>query len=157
MVKELYVARTWSASSLWLPPTPASPSRGEGKKVGGGGDRETGRSCGTVREGEIDAAVLLALVLDLADQDGSDLAGARDMRPAAGLEVHAFDLEQTHLAMAAGRLDRHGADQLRLGGELLVGDPARPDRMVLGDQLVERGLDRGAVRRFWQIEVEPSL
>src|SRR6266404_2777280 len=107
---------------------------------------------------QVDAAVLLALALDLADLDQADLAGPRDMRAAAGLQVDAFDLEQPDPSLAGRRLHRHGADQLGPRRQLLVGDPARPHRMILGDEAIDAGGDLLAVElAVGQVEIQPTL
>src|SRR6185437_8485218 len=72
-------------------------------------------------EGENDAPVLPSLVLDFHHRDRTDLAGAAHMGPAAGLQINAGYVEKPHAALAGGRLHRHGAYQLGLGRELLVG------------------------------------
>src|SRR4051812_9874912 len=108
-------------------------------------------------EDDVYPPILLALVLDLAELDGADLAGARDVRAAAGLQVDALDLEQPDAALTGRRLHRHGAHQLRPRRQLVVGDPARPNGMVLDDQPVECLLDRGPVElRTGHVEVEPA-
>src|SRR4029453_15576078 len=109
-------------------------------------------------EGEVDAAVHLALILDLGNLDDANLAGARDMGAAAWLQVHALDVQQPHLAGAHRRLHRHGAHQLRLGRQLLVGDPARADRVILLDQAVDLARDLLFVQALVrQVEGEPAL
>ena len=67
----------------------------------------------------------LPLFSILVDRDRADLAGAADMRAAAGLQIDAGDFDEAHAPDARRRLDRHRAHQLGLGGELVVGDPAR--------------------------------
>ena len=92
------------------------------------------------------------------DFDRADLAGARHMGAAAGLQIDALDLEQAHAPVPDRRLHRHGAHQLRLRRQLLVGDPARPHRMILADQAVELGRDMRLVERgIRQVEIEPAL
>src|SRR4051794_40907720 len=112
------------------------------------------------RSGEPDAhaAVLLALLLDVGDEDAADLARAPHMRAAAGLEVDALDLDQAHAARAARRLDRHGLDEVRVGVELLVRDPACGHRRVAEDELVQllRQLDL-VEPGFWDVEVEAPV
>src|SRR5437764_13578155 len=71
------------------------------------------------------AAVLLAFFLDRGHADRADLAGAANMRAAAGLQVEADDLDQPHLAGPDRRLHRHGFDEARVGLKLRIGDPAR--------------------------------
>src|SRR6185437_539934 len=85
---------------------------------------------GSAGEADDDAPVLPALVLDLDDFDAADFAGAADMRPAARLEIDAFDVEKPHAALAHRRLHRHGAHQLRPPGQFLVADPARHGRAI---------------------------
>jgi DNA-binding GntR family transcriptional regulator len=48
---------------------------------------------------------------------------------AAGLEVHAFDLQHAHPALAARRLHAHAAHQARVGIEFLFADPAVTHRV----------------------------
>ena len=103
-----------------------------------------------------DESVLPALVLDLRHHHRADLGGAADMGAAAGLEVDPGDLHQAHAAHAARRLDRHRAHELGFDGELLVGDPARPDRVTLGDQRVEPARDLFLVEaRSGDVKIEP--
>src|SRR5947208_16171053 len=82
-----------------------------------------------LREGDIDAAVLPALVLDLADRDRADLGGVPDMRAAAGLKIgaasRAGDVDDPYPPGAGGWLDRHRAHQLGPRGQLGILDPAR--------------------------------
>ena len=61
---------------------------------------------------QVHPPVLAAFVLDLADPDGADLAGPRDVGAATGLQVDTGDVEQADPAAARRRLDRHGAHQI---------------------------------------------
>src|SRR5689334_17384492 len=70
------------------------------------------------------AAVLLAFFLDRRHPHAADLAGAPNMRAAAGLQVEPDDLDQPHAPGADRRLHRHGLDQARIGLELGIADPA---------------------------------
>src|SRR5215216_5797362 len=104
------------------------------------------------------AAVLLALLLDIGDGDAADLAGAADMRAAAGLEVDALDLDEAHAAGAARRLHRHGLDEGGVGVELRVGDPTLADRRVAFDERVELLGQLGLVEPgLRNVEVEPAV
>src|ERR1700722_9489599 len=103
------------------------------------------------------AAVLLSLILDLGHRARADLAGAADMRAAAGLQIDTRDFNQAHLAHPAWRLDRHRADELGLGSGLRIGDPPRPDRVRLCNQRVEPAREHLLVEaRTGHIEIEPS-
>src|SRR5579883_3283670 len=109
-------------------------------------------------KGENDAAVLPTLVLDLGHRDAADFGGVADMRAAAGLQIDAGDLDEAHAPAAAGRLDRHRAHQFGPLGQLFVADPARGDRMRLGDQSVEPRADRLPVEaRSGYVEIEPAV
>ena len=111
-----------------------------------------------LRQRDPDAAVLLALLLDVGDRDAADLAGAAHMRAAAGLQVDAVDLDEPHAAGAARRLDGHGLDEVGIGVELLVGDPALATGRVAGDQLVELLRELALVEPgFGNVEVEPAV
>src|ERR1700686_3234044 len=108
------------------------------------------------RESDDHAAVLLALVFDLGHRDGADLAGAADMRAAAGLQIDTRDFDETNLPYPARWLDRHRPDELGLRGELFVGDPERPDRVRLCDQRVEAAREHLLVKaRSGPVEMEP--
>src|ERR1700720_310984 len=96
-----------------------------------------GSSPPLLRKSKDHAAVLLSLILDLGHRDRADLTGAADMRAAAGLQIDTRDCYEAHLPHPAWRLGPHRAGELRLGGELGVGDPPRPDRVRLCDQCVE--------------------
>src|SRR5215211_3871625 len=87
------------------------------------------------------AAVLLALLLDIGDGDAADLAGAADMRAAAGLEVDALDLDEGGVRV-----------------ELRVGDPALADGRVASDERVELLGQLGLVEPgFGNVEIEPAV
>src|ERR1044071_6047784 len=94
-----------------------------------------------LREGDIDAAILPALVLDLADHHPADLGGVADMRAAAGLQIgaaiRAGDVDDPHPPGAGGRLDRHRTHQLGLRVQLRFADPARRDLEPGRNQLAE--------------------
>src|ERR1700730_8758405 len=78
------------------------------------------------------------------------------MRAAAGLKVDPGYFHQTHPARAARWLDRHRADEIGVGGELLIGDPALSDRVTLSDQRVEPARNRLFVEaRSRDVEIEP--
>src|ERR1700741_2634159 len=116
-----------------------------------------GSSPPSLRESKDHAAVLLALVLDCGYRARSDLAGAADMRAAAGLEIDTRDFDEAHLPHPARRLDRHRPHEPGLGGELRVGDPPRPDRMRFRDQRVEAARERLLVEaRSGHVEIEPT-
>ncbi len=103
------------------------------------------------------STVLPALALDLGHRDRADLGGIADVGAAAGLQIDAGDLHQADPARAGRRLDRHRADKLRLGGEILVADPARGHGVRRGDQRVEAFGDRSLVEaRPRNIKVEPA-
>src|SRR6266436_9940002 len=93
-------------------------------------------------ESEDDTPVLFALVLDLRHRRPADLRSVVGMSAAAGLQINPGYFHQAYPPHAARRLDRHRAHELGLGSELLIGDPARADRMCFGDQRVEPGRDR---------------
>src|SRR3546814_13739204 len=97
-----------------------------------------GRACRCLLsvEQDVDAPVLAALVLDLADTHAAYLAGAMHVGAAAGLQIDPCDIEQAHAPAARGRLHRTGAPQPRLRCQLGIADPARPHRMVLGEEAV---------------------
>jgi hypothetical protein len=77
--------------------------------------------------------------------------------PPQGVQVDPGDLHQAHAAHAARRLDRHRAHELGFGGEFLIGDPARLDRMTRSDQRVEPARDCLLVEaRSGYVEIEPS-
>ena len=80
-------------------------------------------------EVHVDAPVVPALLLDLADSHPSDLPGVRDMRPAAGLKVDvpAYP-EHAHPSGPARRCDRHGPYEVRVRVEFGLVDPKRLDR-----------------------------
>src|SRR5437016_3933402 len=77
------------------------------------------------RERDVDAAILPALVLDLADDHRPNLGGVADVGAAARLQIDAGDLHQADAAGTGGWLHRHRAHQLGPRAQLLVGDPAR--------------------------------
>src|SRR5438270_10122898 len=108
-------------------------------------------------EGEHDAAVLLALVLDFGHRDRADLARVADMRAAAGLQVDTRNFDKAHLPHPAWRLHRHRPYELGLGGELRVGYPPRPDRARLCDQLIEAAREHLLVEaRSGHVEIEAA-
>src|SRR5690606_25032282 len=89
-------------------------------------------------------AVLPPLLLDLTDMDLADLAGTGDMRAAAGLTVYRGIVAYADEAYAAspdGRPDILRLHQDRICGKLLVGDPARENRMISGDEFLQLGGD----------------
>jgi hypothetical protein len=86
----------------------------------------------------------------------ADLAGVRDMRAAAGLQVDARDVEQAHAPLAARRRDRHGAHQLRPRIELRVGDPDRARRGVRAHELVHARLDL-VLHQLLHLDVEVEV
>src|SRR5690242_2449072 len=109
------------------------------------------------RELEHDAPRPRALLLDLRDLQAPDLAGIGDVGAAAGLQVHAVDLEEADAPHAARRLDRHRAHELRLGVELRVRDPDRPDVVRLVDQAGELALEVLPVEGIDHVEIEPRV
>src|SRR4051812_40956842 len=84
---------------------------------------DIGNSFDSIDQGHANAAVLLALLLDVRDGDGADLAGAPHMGAAAGLKIDALDLDQANAARSARRLHRHGLHESRIGVELFIRDP----------------------------------
>src|SRR5262245_35255758 len=59
---------------------------------------------------DVDAPVVRALLLDLAEPDGPDLAGVPDVRPATGLQIDAGDLEEADASCPGRRPYRERAD-----------------------------------------------
>src|SRR5690349_5846387 len=109
-------------------------------------------------QSQVDPAVLLALVLDLAKLDAADLGGVSHVRAATGLKVDPGDVEEADAAVPGRRFDRHGAHQLGLAGESSVADPARHAIVAGRDEGVELRLDLGLVERgAGDVEIEPSL
>src|SRR5690606_39524045 len=115
------------------PSTTRPPLRGallsvrRGAKARGGDKKSAFRSA---RENEAHAPVLPALVLDPADGHAADLAGARDVCSAAGLQVDHVrglaDPDETNPALPSGRRYRHGLDQAgarKSGGEGTAAGP----------------------------------
>src|SRR5215212_5329419 len=90
-----------------------------------------------------DTPVLLALLLDVGDANGPDLARPTHMGAAAGLQIDAVDLDKPDPAGSAGRLHRHGLHEARIGIEFLIGDPAFPDWRIARDESVKRVGDLG--------------
>lgn len=106
---------------------------------------------------DIDAAVLPPFFLDFSNPYLPDFAGRGQVGTTTGLEVHAFDFEQTDAALPSWRLDRHRPHELGLPVQLLVADPVAADGMVRGDQRVERGLCGGLVDRALHVEIQPAF
>jgi hypothetical protein len=74
------------------------------------------------------------------------------------LQIDPLDVEQSYTAAAHRRFHRHGAHQIGLSGELLFGDPARPDGVVRGDQAVQLRRDVLLVELgVRQVEIQPPL
>src|SRR6185312_10336323 len=74
-------------------------------------------------EEQMDAAVLGAFFLDLAELQRADFGGVGDVGAAAGLEVDLADADQADATLAGGRLHLHGLDEAGVGGHFGVGDP----------------------------------
>src|SRR5712692_10154575 len=76
---------------------------------------EAGGPNSSLRERDVDAAVLASLVLDLAERHRADLGGIADMGAAAWLQVDlptwAGDLHQPDATGPDGRLHRHRPHQ----------------------------------------------
>jgi hypothetical protein len=79
------------------------------------------------------------------------------VRATARLQIHAVDLEQANAPHAARRLDRHGAHQLGLGVQLLVGDPDGADVVRLGHQARQLALQVIAIERLDHVEIEARV
>ncbi len=79
------------------------------------------------------------------------------MRAAAGLQVHAFDLEHTHAPRAARWLHAHAAHQLRVGVELGFADPAVAHRVRFGHQAGNAVSERLLVQRLVHVKVQPRV
>src|SRR5471032_1610510 len=115
------------------------------------------RSRRLLDELDYDAARAGAFLLDLRHAQPADLARIGDVSAAAGLQVHAVDLEEAYAPNAARRLHRHGAHELGLRVELLVGDPDGADLMALGNKPRELALEVLAIEVLDHVEVEARV
>src|SRR3546814_11690180 len=100
-----------------------------------------GRACRCLLsvEQDVDAPVLAALVLALADTHAAYLAGALQVGAPEGMQIDPCAIEQAHAAAAPGRLTRHGAPQTRPRGQPGTAGPPRGQRKVLGHGTVQPG------------------
>ena len=110
----------------------------------------------SIFEHYVDAAVVTALLLDLADSGASDLARSEKMRPAAGLQVNVSNFQQSHFSGVSRWFDLHRPYEFGLSVQLLVGDPARSHGMILFDQAIQIVLEALLVRYFLHVEVEAT-
>mmetsp|Transcript_5286 Transcript_5286/g.19875 ORF Transcript_5286/g.19875 Transcript_5286/m.19875 type:complete len:309 (-) Transcript_5286:8564-9490(-) len=119
--------------------------------------KKSAPACGRLGKAEHDPAGLGRLLLNLRDDEGADLGRVGHMRAAAGLQVHAVDLQHAHSTQAARRLHAHRTDQAGVGVQLVLADPAVRHRVRLGHQAVQAGLDRVLVERLIGVEVQPRV
>ena len=79
------------------------------------------------------------------------------MRAAAGLKVHALDLQHAHPPQATRGLHAHAAHEAGVGVEFVLADPAVAYRVRLGHQAGEAGVQRVLVQRLAHVEVQPGM
>src|SRR5471032_835068 len=103
------------------------------------------RSRRLLDELDYDAARAGAFLLDLGHAQRADLARIGDVGAAAGLQVDAVDLEEANAPHPARRFHRHGAHELGLGIELLVGYPDGAHLVGLRNEARELALEVLAV------------
>src|SRR5262245_65183188 len=98
---------------------------------------------GSAGEADLDAPVVAALVVDVEEPDRWRLARRRQVRAAARLAVEPGDLDDPDRPIGLGRWrDRSAPEEPALGPREVGRHVDLPDRQVLADRVVDRGLER---------------